>query len=1262
MPEATTADRDTSSSTDTGQTATSDQSTGGTGASSAGGAPVANTAFARALEDGGYFIDIGPGITISPEDMSATVDLSDRPQILPGVNLRSLRYNARRRRATVRGDVDIPHIRSPRNGISISIGEDGNPTFDATLTSDLPIFKNKRLQVSLNEQKQLAATLTIEASDLEPRRRIRNLEVDGSGTFTLNDGRLSGNMEADLTYDKLGSGHLSFSFNGEGAASGSGNFNFEQDYLRGASASLEIDENANLKAEATIPVSDIQTPVPGLSVTEGSITFGMDNSTPSGNLTGVKLAYNGIAEGVINARIRSGKFSGRADLAVTLPELADATGRAQFEDGVLTGSFSIQSRHFPDALRVQSGSITLTLTQSGDLDYSGEAVIDLGPVGTGQLRASKENDVTTIGATVNLQNITGLQNADFSVMFNSEGKIEGEGDIAIDDSLLPGLSGALHLEYKDNLWAGETEIGYTREDPSVNGNVTVRIRQTEEGTLAFSGEGEVNAEVIPGVEGTVGIVVDEESNITLNIAFTQTDPWELFPERRVENEFLNVSRNIPLWAGIVVAVIRIRAGTRAGVGPGQIRNSRVEGTWLLTGDQPPDLSVSTEFFMPAFVEGYVAFGAGLGLDVVLGSLTGGIEGVATAGLYGAVSVVPELSYENGEWLFDGTATLAAGARLKLSLNAWAEIEALWVTVWERTWELASHTMNIGPDLVLRANVSMNLSNPSVPELTFESSDVDNEGLIDSAMPEDGPPSAGAREALGNRAEWSGRTRQQGQDADSVPPELASQANQTEQAPQAPGSPSGGGGGGGNADANAGANSGANSTGAGTQGQAGGTQQNTAANASNTSAGGNTNPQAQQQAQQQAGQAPTGTEQSLPPDQAVDTDQPRYPNTITLQTLDEPPATLPRTAAQKREDLDAALACVRAAAAAAPSTEALSEYFPRIRQRFQLTTIGFESAGRGRLQIVCTINPRGTHDPAEDVQGSGITEGGVLWQSEIRWRTAQLGGVTVGAEMEAVKLGPDHPQGGPPGSGQDALMDKLVTQGAAANSKYIRGHLLNDNLGGSGENKNLYPITAHANNLHASRVENPIKNLVNDQRYWVYYKVSVKQNSVKLNSSNIADNKVNSEFNCEAYVLRTDGRKSRKIKAKITSQYQKDATAPDAINLNTNANSAQTLSGPDVLLSSRSSDTTATINGALFNNLKRARQRWSATGWIKIDRALLNVSGIGSTHLSTLHTAYANALANDNDDQASQLTPAQRSSLTRVNNLAADVIRELNAIS
>ncbi|WP_350282069.1 hypothetical protein [Nitrosomonas sp.] len=1070
-------------------------------ATGAGAAPagLSNAAFARAVEGGGYFLDFGPGITINPEEMSASVNLQDKPQLLPGVLLRELRYDQRRRTATVIGDVTVPHLSSPRNGLRIGIDLEGRPTLDTTLTSDLPMFRDKTLRIVLDEQRNLTATLEIAPADLMPARGIRNLTVTGGGTFQLRNGKLGGNLEADLAYDRLGSGHLTFNFTGEGRASGSGDFHFTQDYLAGVTATMEVDENANLKADVTIPVADIQTPIPGLAVTEGSIRFSMDNSTPGGALEGLRMTYNGLGDATLSATIRSGQFSGNGRFAVTLPELAEVNGRLNYVNGVLTGGVTIQSRNFPSALQVREGSITATLTESGDIDLAGEATIQLGPAGTGQLRASRENGLITIGTTIMLENIPGLQSGSFTLVFTSEGKVEGEADIAVDESLVPGLSGTVHVEYRDNLWSGETEIGYSRDDLTLEGSITVGVRQTEEGTLVFHGAGDLTVQIIPGIEGSAGVVIDEEGSVVLTFAITQTKPYELFPEERREREIVNISRNIPLWAGIVVAVIRIRAGVRAGVGPGQIRNSRIEGTWEITDEAPPDFSISSEFYMPAFVEGYVGFGAGLGLDVLLGSLTGGIEAMATAGIYGAISVVPQLSYENGDWMFDGTATLAAGARLKLSLNAWAEIEALWVTVWERSWELASHTMPIGPDLVLRANVSMNLSNPSVPELTFETSDVDSEGLIDSAMPEDGPPSAGTREALENRAEWSGRSRTPGPEADTVPPDLANQANETEAAPEVPPRPP-----------------------ERTSPPPGESMEGVPA----TDAAARTDAPAQDESVGLDGPR----EVAVPDSEVLGADEPRFPGPITLAILDEPPMLMPRTVAQENEDLNAAKQVLALASRQSEDSEQLAAWFEPIQRRFQLTSIGYIERGEDIL-VRLAINP------VEEIHESGVLAKDVrLWETTITHSGGALSGSSdrVGMVMEATVLGPDHPAGDAP-LGQADLMGQLRTATGPSNQKYVRGHLLNDHLGGPGSDENLFPITDSANQAHERQVESRVKEWVNGYRYWVYYKVAVSVTETELAGVDKRDsNKVTASFVCEAAVLDLEGNKRNAFTRTIVS--------------------------------------------------------------------------------------------------------------------------------
>lgn len=1196
-------------------------------------AAAANSAFLQALQDGGYFIDLGPGLTISPEQMRASVNLQDRFQPLPGILLRELQFNAQQNTARLLADVTVPHLQSPPRGLQLSINSEGQPSLDVELRSDLALFNNKSLRLSLDEQRNLTATLEIAPDDLMPRRSaLPNLSITGGGTFVLANGKFNGNVSADLSYAGLGSGQVNFAFSAAGQASGDGEFQFEPGYLQGATVTLAIDEQANLAADVSIPLSDIQPPVPGLSLSEGSIVFSLNNTVPGGALQGVKLSYAGLADITVNASIRQGHFSGSASFTASIAELADTSGNARYQNGVLTGSLTISPRHFPSALPVTAGSITATLTETSDLDLSGEATIQLGPAGTGQLSASRVNSVIVIGTDIQLENIPGLQSGSVHLEFSSEGTVTGAADIATDDALLPGLSGTVHVEYRDNLWSGESEISYSRDQPDVSGSVTVSVRQTEDNTLVFSGAGELTAQIIPGVEGMAGVLIDEEGNVVLNFAISQTEPYELFAEERREREFVNISRNIPLWAGIVVAVIRIRAGARAGIGPGQIRNSRIEGSWEISSEEPPDISISSEFYMPAFVEGYVAFGAGLGVDVLLGSLTGGIEAMAVAGLYGAVSVVPELSYENGDWLFDGTATLAAGARLKLSLNAWAEIEALWVTVWERNWELASHTMPIGPDLVLRANVAMNLSNPTVPELTFEASDTDSEGLIDSAMPEDGPPGAGTREALENRAQWSGRSRDSGADADTVPANLASQASEGVEAPPAPPQP------------------------AASDGQPSGSSE-PAAITPDTATTDGAAPATDSTTSAEAAPQPAVVDADVPT-----TEQARYPHPVTLATLNEPAALMPRTAQQQQQDLDAANEVLTLAEAQCTDSEQLAAYFERIRSRFQLTFIGYETVADS-IQLRLAINPDVVRHPTELIKGTSIAGK----QSLISYTPGTLSGVsdTVGLSMQADPLGPDHPAGSGP-TGQAALMAKLPTDPTLPEEqKYIRGHLLNDRIGGEGAPRNLFPITAAANRAHEQQIESRVKQWVNSDRYWVSYKVDVELKQLELGQPvALGLNKVNAELRCEAAVYDLQGQKHNQLSATIVSVYQgsgplvTDAAGPQQRDEEAAVEVRQEDLAAEIQRSNREGEQDYRLHEQIFTDLNRVLANHS---WTAINDKLTTISGLGESRLALLQRAYTLSGA-DRVDVGDRLNSAtEKAGLTIINSNAALIHQALNSL-
>lgn len=104
-----------------------------------------------------------------------------------------------------------------------------------------------------------------------------------------------------------------------------------------------------------------------------------------------------------------------------------------------------------------------------------------------------------------------------------------------------------------------------------------------------------------------------------------------------------------------------------------------------------------------------------------------------------------------------------------------------------------------------------------------------------------------------------------------------------------------------------------------------------------------------------------------------------------------------------------------------------------------------------------------------------------------------GTVTVGKKMQAWLDFNDIPQGQSANlnEGQTDMMDAIREYWNIVGGDVVKGHLLNDNLGGTIDNDNLYPITRGANKNHLNYVENGVKRaLWIDKSPGVYYKVKV----------------------------------------------------------------------------------------------------------------------------------------------------------------------------
>lgn len=126
----------------------------------------------------------------------------------------------------------------------------------------------------------------------------------------------------------------------------------------------------------------------------------------------------------------------------------------------------------------------------------------------------------------------------------------------------------------------------------------------------------------------------------------------------------------------------------------------------------------------------------------------------------------------------------------------------------------------------------------------------------------------------------------------------------------------------------------------------------------------------------------------------------------------------------------------------------------------------------------------------------------LWYDKFGYHATEVG------DLVEAKLDPNdmiQGQSACLNTSQNKMMSAIRNKWKIRGGGVVKGHLWNDNLGGSALNKNLYPITKAANKDHLEYVENVVKtHIYNRQPVFYRVKVDAKPNM----------NEPIAKFNCE----------------------------------------------------------------------------------------------------------------------------------------------------
>ncbi|MCI5149575.1 MAG: hypothetical protein D3916_09345, partial [Candidatus Electrothrix sp. MAN1_4] len=349
----------------------------------------------------------------------------------------------------------------------------------------------------------------------------------------------------------------------------------------------------------------------------------------------------------------------------------------------------------------------------------------------------------------------------------------------------------------------------------------------------------------------------------------------------------------------------------------------------------------------------------------------------------------------------------------------------------------------------------------------------------------------------------------------------------------------------------------------------------------------------------------------------------------------------------------------------------------IKLRHQLTRLDVIPKGT-RWAVVAAASPEKQKSTdakvKNDPESPEVRVGDIKVQPTVKYNTSSLtigkGSSTVGIGMEAEYLAPNHLQGSSPGAGEQAdIFQHLPTKGKipkGASRKggavYIKGHLLNDNLGGPGIEKNLFPITQQANSDHHNKIEKDAKNIINKEGLLAFYRVVVSPGTPERISGFEHESnhmfKVDSTFTCILDTYKKTGEKTlvRKNSPKsvtIVSTYTgaaargKSGKVEGALDMNDSAKMAD-FNKDDVKWAPshyRNGKNLYVLDSEVYDAFNNANKQER----VAIVRA---VSGVGLATASTLEKA---SKSNKGADISTKLSTSEKGNLTRINNKKGAIV-------
>lgn len=462
-------------------------------------------------------------------------------------------------------------------------------------------------------------------------------------------------------------------------------------------------EDEAFRVTSKLDPKTLRSPIPGFRLTKAEANLVL---APQFSLSGeLGFAFgqqkSPLVDGSLNLGADASGVTAKGLLAAHIPGVDKAEGSILYANRRLTGQILVEAGQI-GLPNVQRGRLVIDFDDKG-WHPSGEVELLLPrDLGRATLGFHLERGRLVYTGKGRLR-VPGLNEVDIQARYDGEELMASANDVAFSWATLEGKLNVIYIARKGvaGKIRGNGRVQLRRGD--FTGFIEVELDDDGQ----FSGKGEVAYPFsVRGkrVDAKAVITVDKKKNVQVSGAVRVPDPIELFPRFGGARELFHVERKIPIPGASIgpvglVAVIEGGLSVHYGVGPGELRNVEVTGTFNpLAPDPDPRFTFQSELVLPAQAGIAGKIGGGLGVDAVIASVTGTLTVTAKLDLSATAGGAVKLQYAARRFEVEAKAGIRAELDLGLGLDAHVRARAgvgPFSVAKEKDWKLANRRARLG---------------------------------------------------------------------------------------------------------------------------------------------------------------------------------------------------------------------------------------------------------------------------------------------------------------------------------------------------------------------------------------------------------------------------------------------------------------------------------------------------------------------------------------------------------------------------------------